>query len=95
MAKKIIKVEETKKPKIDLDKIKDVIIENKDTIAKIVDIAGDFLDDDKEVVKKTKKASSSKSSKGNSNKSTNKKSSKSSGSNDLSTVIDLAEKLLK
>ena len=95
MAKKIIKVEETKKPKIDLDKIKDVIIENKDTIAKIVDIAGDFLDDEKEAVKKTKKASSSKSSKGNSNKSTKKKSSKSSGSNDLSTVIDLAEKLLK
>ena len=95
MAKKIIKVEETKKPKIDLDKIKDVIIENKDTIAKIVDIADDFLDDDKEVVKKNKKNSSSKSSKGNSNKSTKKKSNKASGSNDLSTVIDLAEKLLK
>lgn len=91
MAKKIVKVEDTKKNKIDLDKLKDVIIENKDTIAKIVDIAGDFLDDDNDSKKKN---SSSK--KKTSNKSTKKrKDSKSSSSGDLSAMIDIAGKLLK
>ncbi|MBR3161168.1 MAG: hypothetical protein IKF19_00355 [Bacilli bacterium] len=91
MAKKIVKVEDTKKSKIDLDKIKDVIVDNKDTIAKIVNIAGDLLDDDREVKKKT-----SKTAKKTSEKSTKKKASKSSSSaSDLSTMIDLAGKLLK
>ena len=90
MAKKIVKVEDTKKSKIDLDKIKDVIVENKDTIAKIVDIAGDFLDDDKDVKKKTNKST-----KKSSSKSTKKKTSKSSNANDLSTMIDIAGKFLK
>lgn len=87
MAKKIVKVEDTKKNnKIDLNKIKDVIIDNKDTIAKIVDLAGDLLDDDKSNKKVTKKTNTKKSS---SKKTTKKKSS------DLDTVIDLASKFLK
>lgn len=87
MAKKIVKVEDTKKNnKIDLNKIKDVIVDNKDTIAKIVDLAGDLLDDDKSNKKVTKKTNTKKSS---SKKSTKKK------SNDLDTVIDLASKFLK
>ncbi len=90
MTKKIVKVEDTKKSKIDLDKIKDVIVDNKETIAKIVDIAGDLLDDDKKVKKK-----SSKSNKKTSSKTTKKKSSKSSNTSDLSTMIDLAGKFLK
>ena len=46
MTKKIIKVEEKKPNKLDIGKIKDVIVDNKDTIKKMVDIAADFLDDD-------------------------------------------------
>ena len=87
MAKKIVKVEDTKKSKIDLDKIKDVIIDNKETIAKIVDIAGDFLDDDDNVKKTAKK--------GTSKKTVKKKSSKKTDASDLSTMIDIAGKLLK
>ncbi len=87
MTKKIVKVEDKKKnSKIDLDKIKDVIVENKDTIAKIVDIAGDFLDDDKKVTQKKTKSSK---------KTVKKKTNSVSKSNDLSTVIDIAEKFLK
>ena len=47
MAKKIVKVEDTKKNKLDLNKLKDVIIDNKETIAKVASIAVDLLDDDK------------------------------------------------
>ncbi|MEE3343065.1 MAG: hypothetical protein VZS44_03140 [Bacilli bacterium] len=91
MAKKIVKVEDKKKSKIDLDKIKDVIVDNKETIAKIVDIAGDFLDDDnKKSSKKTSKAT-----KKSSSKSSKKKTSKKSNASDLSTMIDLAGKFLK
>ena len=90
MAKKIVKVEDKKKAKIDLDKLKDVIVENKDTIAKIVDIAGDFLDDDNDTKKK-----SNKSTKKTTSKSIKKKASKSTSSSDLSTMIDIAGKLLK
>lgn len=87
MTKKIVKVEDKKKnSKIDLDKIKDVIVENKDTIAKIVDIAGDFLDDDKKVTQKKTKSSK---------KTVKKKTNSVSKSSDLSTVIDIAEKFLK
>ena len=106
MAKKIIEVEDKKKSKISLNKIKDVIVENKDTIVKIMDIAEDFFDDEEEV-KKTKKKSATTSKKASSkSKSTNKKSNgKSTGkkkstksaknSSDLATVIDIAGKLLK
>lgn len=85
MSKKIIKVEDKKKStdKIDLVKIKDVIVENKDTIEKIVDIAGDLLNDNKKTKKSTKKTTSK-----------SKKASKSK-SNDLSKVIDIASTLLK
>ena len=87
MTKKIVKVEDKKKnSKIDLDKIKDVIVENKDTIAKIVDIAGDFLDDDKKVTQKKTKSSK---------KTVKKKTNSVSKSSDLSTAIDIAEKFLK
>ena len=101
MAKKIVKVEKKSNKKnsklntiedidtsllIDLNKIKDVSIDNKDTIVKIVDLAGDLLNDDKSSKKTTKKASTKKSS---SKKTTKKK------SNDLDTVIDLASKFLK
>ena len=84
MTKKIVRVEDNKSSKIDLNKIKDVIVDNKDTIAKIVDIAGNLLDDNDSGKKSVKKSKSSKS----------KKNSKSKN-NDLETVIDLAGKLLK
>ena len=88
MTKKIVKVEETKKAnKIDLNKIKDVIIDNKDTIAKIASIAGDLLDDNKSKKNTTKKTRASKSSK-------TKKNTKAKKS-DLDTVLDLAGKFLK
>ncbi len=88
MTKKIIKVEDKKDNKLDLGKIKDVIVDNKDTIKKVIDIASDLLDDDKKSTSK-KKTSSSKST-----KSKSKKTSKSKNS-DLDTVIDLASKFLK
>lgn len=81
MAKNIVKVEDKKASKLDLNKIKDVIVDNKDTIAQIVDIAEDLLDDND-----TKK-------KGKSSKST-KKTSKSKKSS-IDTVLDIAGKFLK
>lgn len=89
MTKKIIKVEDKKDNKLDLGKIKDVIVDNKDTIKKVIDIASDLLDDDKKKSTSKKKTSSSKST-----KSKSKKTSKSKNS-DLDTVIDLASKFLK
>ena len=81
MAKNIVKVEDKKSSKLDLNKIKDVIVDNKDTIAQIVDIAEDLLED-KETKKTTKSSKSS------------KKTSKSKNSS-LDTVLDLAGKFLK
>ena len=81
MAKNIVKVEDKKTSKVDLNKIKDVIVDNKDTIAQIVDIAEDLLDD-KDTKKKTKSSKST------------KKTSKSKKSS-LDTVLDLAGKFLK
>ena len=89
MTKKIIKVEDKKDNKLDLGKIKDVIVDNKDTIKKVIDIASDLLDDDEKKSTSKKKTSSSKSV-----KSKSKKTSKSKNS-DLDTVIDLASKFLK
>lgn len=89
MTKKIIKVEDKKDNKLDLGKIKDVIVDNKDTIKKVIDIASDLLDDDDKKSTSKKKTSSSKST-----KSKSKKTSKSKNS-DLDTVIDLASKFLK
>ena len=88
MTKKIIKVEDKKDNKLDLDKIKNAFVDNKDTIKKVIDIASDLLDDDKN----NKKSTSNK--KTSSSKSKTKKTSKSK-SNDLNTVIDLAGKFLK
>lgn len=83
MAKKIVKVEDKpqQKKNIDISKIKDVIVENKDTIEKIVDIAGDLLTKEE---KKTTKKTTKKVTKNNK-----------SNSNDLSKVIDIASSLLK
>lgn len=90
MTKKIIKVEDKKDNKLDLGKIKDVIVDNKDTIKKVIDIASDLLDDDD----KKKSTSKKKTSSSKSTKSKSKKTSKSKNS-DLDTVIDLASKFLK
>ena len=91
MTKKIIKVEDKKDNKLDLSKIKNVIVDNKDTIKKVIDLASDFLDDDKDSKKSSskKKTSSSKSTKSKSRKTSKSKNS------DLDTVIDLASKFLK
>lgn len=84
MTKKIVKVEDKpqQKKNIDLNKIKDVIVENKDTIEKIVDIAGDLLT--KEEKKTTKKTTTKKTTKNSKTK-----------SNDISKVIDIASSLFK
>ena len=82
MTKNIVKVEDKKASKLDLNKIKDVIVDNKDTIAQIVDIAEDLLED-KATKKKTSKSSKS-----------TKKTSKSKKSS-LDTVLDIAGKFLK
>ena len=94
MTKKIVKVEDKKANKLDLNKIKDVIVENKDTIKKVVDIAADFLDDDDNKKKKTstKKSTAKATTKKVSKKS--KAASKSSKS-ELETMINLAGKFLK
>ena len=81
MTKNIVKVEDKKASKLDLNKIKDVIVDNKDTIAQIVDIAEDLLED--KDTKKTTKSSKS-----------TKKASKSKSSS-LDTVLDIAGKFLK
>ena len=94
MEKKIIKVEDKKKSsKVDLGKIKDAIVDNKDTIVKIVDIATDLLDDDNKTTKK--KTTSSKGTKSSSNKTKTTKKVSKSKSSDLETVIDIAGKLFK
>ena len=59
MAKNIVKVEDKKASKLDLNKIKDVIVDNKDTIAQIVDIAEDLLEDKDTKKKNTKSKKSS------------------------------------
>ena len=82
MAKNIVKVEDKKASKLDLNKIKDVIVDNKDTIAQIVDIAEDLLEDKDTKKKNTKSSKSSKK---------NTKSKKSS----LDTVLDIAGNFLK
>ena len=89
MAKKIVEVKDTKSSKkksVDLNKLKDVIVDNKDTIATIVDVAGDLLNskETKTTKKSTKKSTSSKS----------KKSTKKDSDN-LSKVFDLASTFLK
>ena len=84
MAKKIVKVEETKKEKkksnIDLKKIGTIIVENKDTIDRVIDLVGDKLN-----------TKSTKTSKGTKKSSKTKIKSKKSSS----SALDLLGNLLK
>lgn len=86
MAKKIVKVEDkpkkNAKSKIDLDKIKDTIVDNQDTI---IEVAKVLLDNKSK--SSTKKKSKS--------KTTTKKSTKKKESSNLDTVLDIASTLLK
>ena len=92
MAKKIVEVKDEKKSStkksVDLNKLKDVIVENKDTIATIVDVAGDLLSS-KDTKKTTKKNTTKKSTGTKAKKSTK------SDSDSLSKVFDLASTFLK
>ena len=93
--KKIVKVESSesakkasqkKKSGIDLDAVKDFVVENKDTIIKVVEVAGAAI-----AAKKAKDAVSNSKKK----KTTTKKTtSKSTNDDPLSTITDLAGKFL-
>lgn len=91
--KKIIKVESTnkneekKKSGIDLDDIKDFVVENKDTIIKVVEVAGTMY-----AAKKAKDAVSGK--KKATTKKTTKKTTNSSNDDPLSSIADIAGKFL-
>lgn len=84
MAKKIVDVKDVKKGKrkIDVEKIKDFVDDNPELVEIAKDKIIDLLDGDDDKKSKTKK-------------STKKTKSKKSTSSDLSTVIDIAGKLLK
>ena len=84
MAKKIVEVKDTKKTKgkIDISKIKEFAEDNPELVEIAKDKIIDLLDGDDD--KTTKKKTTKKSTK-----------SKKSSSSDLSTVIDIAGKLLK
>ena len=93
--KKIIKVESTKKEEkeeskkngFDLNDVKDFVVENKDTIIKVVEVAGAAI-----AAKKAKDAiSGSKKTKTTKKTTTTKKS---SNDDPLSTITDIAGKLL-
>ena len=94
--KKIIKVESTEKEEtkkkngIDLEDVKNFVVENKDTIIKVVEVAGTMY-----AAKKAKDAATSKK-KTTTKKTTTKKTTSKSKSNDdpLSTITDLAGKFL-
>lgn len=91
--KKIIKVEPSEKKKtsakkksgIDLNAVKDFVVENKDTIVKVVEVAGAAL-----AAKKAKDALTSKK-----KTATKKKTTKKSSDDPISTITDLAGKFLK
>ena len=92
--KKIIKVEPSEKKKatskkksgIDLDAVKDFVVENKDTIVKVVEVAGTMI-----AAKKAKDALT-----GKKKTTTSKKKTTTTKSDDtLSTLTDLAGKFLK
>ena len=89
MAKKIVKVEETKETKkknnIDFSKIGKVISENQDTIEKVVDLLGDSI-----AANNTKSTKTTK--KGKNIKKTSKTKSSSSS---LSSVISIFSNLFK
>ena len=73
------------KKNIDISKIKDVIVENKDTIIKVVEVAGAAI-----AAKKAKDTLTGKSKK----KTTKKTTKKSSNDDPLSTITDIAGKFL-
>ena len=90
--KKIIKVEPSekkastkKKSGIDLDAVKDFVVENKDTIIKVVEVAGAAI-----AAKKAKDALT-----GKKKTATKKKTTKKTSDDPLSTITDLAGKFLK
>ncbi len=93
--KKIIKVESTEKKEtkkkggLDFDTVKDFVVDNKDTIVKVVEVAGTMI-----AAKKAKDALSGK--KKTTKKTTSKKTTKKEESNDdpLKTITDLAGKFL-
>ena len=93
--KKIVKVESSanakkttkKKSGIDLNDVKDFVVENKDTIIKVVEVAGAAI-----AAKKAKDAISGK--KKASSKKTTKKTTSKSNDDPLSTITDIAGKLL-
>lgn len=94
--KKIIKVEsnketkkEEKKSGIDFDKVKDFVVENKDTIIKVVEVAGAAI-----AAKKAKDTLTGKK-KTSTKKTTTKKTTKKSDSDDpLKTISDIAGKFI-
>ena len=85
-AKKATKNASKKKSGIDLNDVKDFVVENKDTIIKVVEVAGAAI-----AAKKAKDALS-----GSSKKKTTKKTTTKKSSNDdpLSTITDIAGKFL-
>ena len=91
--KKIIKVEPSEKKKtatkkkngIDLDAVKDFVVENKDTIVKVVEVAGTMI-----AAKKAKDALT-----GKKKTTTTKKKTTTKSDDTLSTLTDLAGKFLK
>ena len=87
MAKQIVEVkdEKPKKKSLDLNKAKDFIVENKETIAVIGGIALDLINDNNKKKKTTKSTTK---------KATTKKSTK-KDSDSMSKVIDLASTFLK
>ncbi len=91
--KKIIKVEPSKNKKastkkkggIDLNAVKDFVVENKDTIVKVVEVAGAAI-----AAKKAKDALT-----GKKKTTAKKKTTKKTSDDPLSTITDLAGKFLK
>ena len=93
--KKIVKVESSesakkasKKKGIDFDDVKDFVVENKDTIIKVVEVAGAAI-----AAKKAKDAVTGSKKKATTKKTTKKTTTK-SNDDPLSTITDIASKFL-
>ena len=77
--------------KIDLNKVKDFVVENKDTIEKVVAVASELMS-----TKTSKKTSTKKSgTKTTAKKTTKKRTTSSKKDDNLSSMINLASSLLK
>ena len=81
-----------KKPNIDLNKVKDFVVENKDTIEKVVAVAGTLIATNAAKKRSTKKATSGKST---TRKTTTKRKTAGKKDDSLSSMINLAQTLLK